>query len=123
MAIPFCCRPGEFELTYNRGPEYKNLRKPITVVERGNTTIDVRLERWVNPMDFGFLFGRSPHSWGGMFALRESHARCSPQDMFAQVKGEGLNVGCVLTWGPCFDFQRRYFSPIADTVRRTSDSS
>src|SRR5262249_34569016 len=25
--------------------------------------------------------------------------------------GEGLNVGCVLTWGPCFEYQRRYFSP------------
>jgi hypothetical protein len=36
--------------------------------------------------------------------------------MFVQVKGEGLNVGCVLTWGPCFDFQRQYFSPAADTV-------
>jgi hypothetical protein len=36
--------------------------------------------------------------------------------MFQQVKGEGLNVGCVLTWGPCFDFQRNYFSPKADDV-------
>ena len=37
----------------------------------------------------------------------------TPEDMFAQVKGEGLNVGCVLTWGPCFDHQRQYFSPLA----------
>ncbi len=29
--------------------------------------------------------------------------------MFPQVKGEGLNVGCILTWGPCYDFQRNYF--------------
>src|SRR5262245_29856697 len=36
--------------------------------------------------------------------------------MFRQVKGEGLNVGCVLTWGPCFDFQRRYFQPHIDEV-------
>jgi hypothetical protein len=36
--------------------------------------------------------------------------------MFVQVKGEGLNVGCVLTWGPCFDFQRRFFSPMADMI-------
>jgi len=36
--------------------------------------------------------------------------------MFRQVKGEGLHVGCVLTWGPCFDFQRRYFSPDADEI-------
>ena len=31
--------------------------------------------------------------------------------MFRQIKGEGLNVGCVLTWGPCFQFQRQYFAP------------
>ncbi|OYW19794.1 MAG: hypothetical protein B7Z55_08240 [Planctomycetales bacterium 12-60-4] len=36
--------------------------------------------------------------------------------MFRQVKGEGLHVGCVLTWGPCYDFQRRYFQPKADAV-------
>src|SRR5262249_40618593 len=32
-------------------------------------------------------------------------------DMFRQVKGEGLNVGCVLTWGPCYDHQRQFFEP------------
>jgi hypothetical protein len=31
--------------------------------------------------------------------------------MFRQVKGEGLNVGAVLTWGPCFRFQRQFFQP------------
>jgi hypothetical protein len=30
--------------------------------------------------------------------------------MFRQVKGEALNVGCVLTWGPCYRFQRQYFA-------------
>ena len=27
-----------------------------------------------------------------------------------------MNVGCVLTWGPCFDYQRRFFSPGAATI-------
>ena len=34
-----------------------------------------------------------------------------PRDMYLQVKGEGLNVGCLLTWGPCYDFQRQFFEP------------
>ncbi len=34
--------------------------------------------------------------------------------MFRQVQGEGLNVGCVLTWGPCFEYQRQYFNAEAD---------
>ena len=33
--------------------------------------------------------------------------------MFLHVKGEGLNVGCNLTWGPCYDFQRQFFEPHA----------
>jgi hypothetical protein len=31
--------------------------------------------------------------------------------MFLHVKGEGLNVGCNLTWGPCFEYQRGFFEP------------
>ena len=34
--------------------------------------------------------------------------------MFRQVKGEGLNVGSVLTWGPGFDHQQQFFAPTAD---------
>jgi hypothetical protein len=33
--------------------------------------------------------------------------------MFAQVKGEGLNVGCVLTWGYGFEHQRPFFGGAA----------
>jgi len=40
----------------------------------------------------------------------------TPEDMFLQVNGEGLNVGCVLTWGPCFDYQRRFFTPAVHQV-------
>ena len=36
--------------------------------------------------------------------------------MFLHVKGEGLNVGCILTWGPCYDFQRQFFDPTADKL-------
>jgi EF hand len=31
--------------------------------------------------------------------------------MFLHVKGEGLNVGCCLTWGPCYEYQRTFFEP------------
>jgi hypothetical protein len=34
--------------------------------------------------------------------------------MFWQVQGEGLNVGCVLTRGPCFEYQRQYFGTEAN---------
>jgi hypothetical protein len=36
--------------------------------------------------------------------------------MFLQVKGEGLNVGCCLTWGPCFEYQRTFFEPVPNKI-------
>ncbi len=108
--------PGQFELTFNRGPEYKTLRQSVTVAESGETEIVLQLQRWVNPMDFGFYCGDHHIHGAGCSHYDNPTEGVTPQDMFAQVKGEGLNVGCVLTWGPCFDFQRRYFSPLADTV-------
>ena len=43
-----------------------------------------------------------------------------PEDMFLQVKGEGLNVGCILTWGPCYDYQRQFFEPRARQAERAA---
>jgi hypothetical protein len=36
--------------------------------------------------------------------------------MFLQVKGEGLNVGSILTWGPSFNYQSQFFSQDVDRV-------
>ena len=37
-------------------------------------------------------------------------------DMIRQCIGEDLKVGCNLTWGPCFDFQKQFFSGQVDKV-------
>jgi hypothetical protein len=33
-----------------------------------------------------------------------------PRDMARHISGEDLKVGCNLTWGPCFDFQKQFFT-------------
>jgi hypothetical protein len=108
--------PGEFTLTSLRGPEYHRKQQAVVVQADDNVVIEVQLERWVNPAEFGFYSGDHHIHAAGCSHYDNPTQGVSPQDMFAQVKGEGLNVGCVLTWGPCFDHQRTYFSPIADTV-------
>ena len=108
--------PGEFVMTSSRGPEYVVQTKSVTIPKEGAASIDVRLQRWVNPMKFGFFCGDHHIHGAGCAHYQSPTQGVSPADMFQQVKGEGLNVGCVLTWGPCFDFQRRYFSPVADDV-------
>jgi len=117
--------PGEFVVEYSRGPEYHVLTKQITVPaphvgqsvgQSVGLTVPLKLSRWIKPSDFGFYSG-DHHIHGAGCSHYESPTQgVTPQDMFLQVKGEGLNVGCVLTWGPCFDFQRNYFSPQADEV-------
>lgn len=108
--------PGEFDVEFSRGPEYYVQQKTIKVTDRNDPPIKLLMNRWVDPMASGFFCG-DHHIHGAGCSHYDSPTKgVTPQDMFLQVKGEGLNVGCVLTWGPCFDFQRNYFSPKADAV-------
>jgi hypothetical protein len=102
---------GELTMEYGRGPEYRLLRRPVAIPERGEAQIEVRLERWVNPMEWGFYSGdHHIHAAGCAHYTNPTEGVHAP-DMFLHVKGEGLNVGCCLTWGPCYDYQRRFFEP------------
>lgn len=103
--------PGEFTLTTSRGPEYVVQERRVTIPAAGPAEIAIALERWINPMDYGFYAGDHHIHAAGCSHYTSPTEGVTPEDMFLQVKGEGLNVGCVLTWGPCFGYQRRFFSP------------
>lgn len=113
--------PGELTMESSRGPEYRLLNRKVTIPapdekNGGETTVEVKLERWVNPMDFGFYCGDHHIHAAGCAHYTNPTEGVFARDMFRQVKGEGLNVGCVLTWGPCYDFQRQFFSPTVDRL-------
>jgi len=108
--------PGKVIMRYGRGPEYRDLEREVWVEERGGTSIEVRLERWVDPMARGFWCGDHHIHAAGCAHYSKPTEGVLAQDMFRQVKGEALNVGCILTWGPCFDFQRQFFSPGVNPV-------
>src|SRR5207253_10085482 len=103
--------PGDFGVTYGRGPEYKLLEKKITVSGKEPMSLDVKLERWMNAADYGFYSGDHHIHAAGCQHYTNPTEGVFAQDMFVHVKGEGLNVGCLLTWGPCYDFQRQFFEP------------
>ncbi|MEQ8855452.1 CehA/McbA family metallohydrolase [Gimesia sp.] len=107
---------GELEMEYSRGPEYQRLTRKITVSASEPQTVEVNLQRWLNPRDYGFYSGDHHIHAAGCAHYDNPTKGVTPLDMFKQVKGEGLNVGCVLTWGPCFDVQRQFFSSSADRV-------
>jgi hypothetical protein len=107
--------PGKFRMRYGRGPEYRWLARDIEVT-LGKPAIDVKLERWIHPQRKGYFGGDHHIHAAGCSHYQFPTQGIGPDDIYRQVKGEGLNVGCVLTWGPCFDFQKDYFSARADKV-------
>lgn len=121
--------PGVFDIEFSRGPEYRVLTRRITVqagsqqtasdpssLMAPEATLSLSLERWVHPQAYGFYSGDHHIHGAGCAHYTSPTEGVTPADMFRQVAGEGLNVGCVLTWGPCFEFQRRFFSPQVDTL-------
>jgi hypothetical protein len=100
--------PGEFTMEYGRGPEYHFITKKVKI--DGPQTIAVKLDRWINPADFGFYSGDHHIHAAGCAHYTNPTEGIFPEDMFLHVKGEGLNVGCCLTWGPCYDYQRKFFA-------------
>ena len=103
--------PGKLTVEFKRGPEYQRLRREVTVPRSETAELSFKLERWIDPAAFGFYSGDHHIHGAGCAHYTSPTEGVTPEDMFKQVEGEGLNVGCVLTWGPCFDYQRRFFAP------------
>lgn len=116
--------PGELTMFYGRGPEYRWVKRTVTIPapspvghgdgSSGRAEIAVRLERWIDPAARGFYSGDHHIHAAGCAHYMSPTQGVDPADMFRQVKGEGLNVGSVLTWGPAFDHQRQFFAPTPD---------
>ncbi len=106
--------PGPLTMFYSRGPEYRLLKRDITIPASGEAAIGVKLERWVNPPAYGFYGGDHHIHAAGCAHYTSPSEGVLGRDMFLQVQGEGLNVGCILTWGPCYEYQRQFFQPGVD---------
>ncbi len=106
--------PGKFDVQYSRGPEYHVRHAEIEIDPQRDNTLEIKLDRWFNARDHGFYSGDHHIHAAGCAHYTHPTEGVSPADMFRQVQGEGLNVGCVLTWGPCFEYQRQYFGTEAN---------
>ncbi len=108
--------PGDYSIEYSRGPEYRVKRQKFSVGAEKPSTLDLKLDRWVNPEEVGFYSGDHHIHASGCAHYQSPTVGIGPLDIFRHVKGEGLNVGCILTWGPGFDHQRQFFAPDAHAV-------
>jgi len=103
-------QPGQYTVSYYRGPEYRILQKIITVPSGGDIhTEEFRLQRWVHPATKGWYSGDHHIHAAGCAHYESPTEGVTPEDMMRHVLGEDLNVGCCLSWGPCWYHQKRYF--------------
>ncbi len=108
--------PGEFTFFSGRGPEYRWRSRPATIPRAATAEIAVQLERWIDPATRGFFSGDHHIHASGCAHFTSPSEGVDPAVMLRQVKGEALNVGAVLTWGPGFDHQQHFFSAAPDKL-------
>jgi hypothetical protein len=101
--------PGQYEVTYNRGPEYLFLKKSITVPAAAEHRESFRVKRWIKLADLGWISGDHHVHAAGCKHYESPTEGVTPADMMRHILGEDLNVGCVLSWGPCWYYQKQFF--------------
>jgi hypothetical protein len=101
--------PGKFEVTYSRGPEYRILKKSITVPDAAEHRESFRLQRWIKLVQFGWVSGDHHVHAAGCKHYESPEEGVQPEHMMRHIQGEDLNVGCVLSWGPCWYYQKQFF--------------
>lgn len=102
--------PGDYEVTVSRGPEYLEETVPLNVPDDvASVKADFQLKRWTHPATRGWYSGDHHVHAAGCAHYDSPTEGVTPTDMMRHILGEDLNVGCVLSWGPCWYTQKQYF--------------
>jgi hypothetical protein len=98
---------GDYTLTYGRGPEY--LKKTIPVKAGGIQTLQIDLQRWIDPSKYKWYSGDHHIHAAGCAHYTSPTQGVNPDDIFRHLVGEAVNVGSVLTWGQGYSHQKQFF--------------
>lgn len=106
---------GKYIVRCSRGPESIPEDKELIV---GDKPVDFRysVTRWIDPSKRGWWSGDHHIHAAGCLHYENPTEGVHPPDMLRHIMGEDLKVGCCLTWGPCFDYQKRFFTGKPDNV-------
>jgi hypothetical protein len=114
--------PGNFTVTYTGGPEYLSQTQKFTVTRTAPAALTLRLKRWIDPAKYGWYSGDDHIHPAGCSHYQNPTQGVDPKSMERQVRGEHLNVGAVLVWGPCFYYQSHFFRGRQSDPSSTVDS-
>ncbi|MBI4660596.1 MAG: CehA/McbA family metallohydrolase, partial [Verrucomicrobia bacterium] len=106
---------GIYQIEFRRGPESIS-KKQTVIVDQATTSLQFKVERWIDPSQLGWWSGdHHIHAAGCAHYVNPTEGVHAP-DMMRHCLGEDLKVGCNLTWGPCFDYQKQFFTGKDDKV-------
>ncbi len=108
---------GRYTVRCSRGPETIPEAVPL-VVGDGPAEVRYEVRRWIDPSRRGYWSGDHHIHAAGCAHYENPTQGVHPPDMLRHCMGEDLKVGCCLTWGPCFDFQKRFFTGSLDHSSR-----
>ncbi|HVS40090.1 MAG TPA: CehA/McbA family metallohydrolase, partial [Gemmataceae bacterium] len=116
-------QPGTYTFSWTRGPEYLIQKRTVTVAaDKGAAQEEsFDLKRWVHPAASGWYSGDHHIHAAGCAHYESPTEGVTPADMMRHVLGEDLDVGCCLSWGPCWYFQKTFFEG-KDNKLSTADS-
>ncbi len=101
---------GDYTVRSGRGPEYLTQHTTRAVAAVGSAHWEIALQRWIGPRTRSW-YGVDHHIHAaGCAHYMQPTEGVAPEIMSRQVKGEGLSIGAVLTWGPGYYTQKHYFS-------------
>ena len=101
--------PGTFQVEYTRGPEYMTQTRTITVPRMRTHHETFQLQRWIHLAAMNWFSGDHHVHAAGCAHYESPTEGVKPEDMWRHILGEDLDVGCVLSWGPCWYAQKQFF--------------
>lgn len=105
---------GTYDVIFERGPE--SITETRHIALDGPQTWRFKVKRWTDPSKLGWWSGdHHIHAAGCAHYTVPSEGVHAP-DMARHCQGEDLKIGANLTWGPCFDYQKQFFTGKEDKV-------
>jgi hypothetical protein len=102
--------PGEYTVEVSRGPEYLVENQKLSVADNvASQVAEFKLRRWIHAAERGWFSGDHHIHAAGCAHYENPTEGVAPGDMIRHVLGEDLNVGAILSYGPCWYSQKRYF--------------
>ena len=101
--------PGKYNVSFSRGPEYFVQTKSIDVKAVAQQTETFPLKRWIHMASEDWFSGDHHIHAAGCAHYEAPTQGVEPHAMMRHILGEDLNVGCVLSWGPCWYHQKQFF--------------